>query len=105
MNIKPYVTEKTTAKAKDGVFTFIVDRAGNKITVANALEKLHNVSVLDITSISAKPTTRVFRGHKGAKKSFKKMMVTLKKGQTIPGFEIVDDKQESKKEEKTKVAK
>lgn len=95
MMIKPYITEKSIGQAKNGVFTFVADRAANKITISRLLEKLHSVSVIDVTSSVLKPRSRQFRGYAGKEKTIKKMMVTIKAGQKIPGFEVVEDKKEA----------
>lgn len=97
MNLQPYITEKSLDQAKKGVFTFLTTKSDNKITVSRLLKSLHNVTVINVTTQVNKSTARRFRGFKGREKQYKKMMVTVKKGQTIPGFEIVDQPKEKQK--------
>lgn len=98
MTIKPYITEKTLFLAKQDVFTFIVSKNANKIELAKALEKLHKVAVQNVTIASIKPTQKRFRQTKGQTKILKKAMVRLKKGQKIPGFEVIEQSKQDKKD-------
>lgn len=90
MKIKPYVTEKTLKQAKDGVFTFTTDRKINKLAFGSMLKKLHKVDILKIATLNQKPSARRFKGYKGKTKAYRKMVVRIKKGQKIPGFEVVE---------------
>lgn len=90
MIIKPYITEKTLREAKDGVFTFRIDKTVNKIVASTALQKLHKVKVLAAKVINVKPSPIRFKGKSGHRQGFKKLLVRISKGQKIPGFEIVE---------------
>ncbi|MBP5312288.1 MAG: 50S ribosomal protein L23 [Clostridia bacterium] len=50
--IRPHITEKTTAEAAMGKYSFIVDRKATKIDVKKAVENLFNVKVLSVNTIS-----------------------------------------------------
>ena len=86
--IKPIVTEKMTALGeKLNRYGFCVDPRANKLQIKKAVEDLYNVTVVDVNTMN----------HKGKKKSrytkaglivgrtasYKKALVTLKKGESI----------------------
>lgn len=85
---KPLVTEKLTKEAaKYNRFGFVVDKRANKIEIKNAIEKLYNVTIESVRTLTyaGKIKTRhtkggVLSGNSGA---FKKAIVTLKSGDTI----------------------
>jgi large subunit ribosomal protein L23 len=69
---KLYSSEKAQSLSKENKYVFLVDRKANKSELKKAVEKKYKVKALSINIISGK-----------AKKSPKKAVVTLKKGQTI----------------------
>ena len=79
--IRPHVTEKTTAQAAEGKYTFIVDKKATKIDVKNAVEKLFEVKVLsvNIANYDGKKKVRRQAGGivEGYTASFKKAIVTI----------------------------
>lgn len=85
---KPLITEKMTkAGEKLGQYGFVVDIKSNKIQIKQAIEKMYNVTVEDVNTMryAGKRKTRYSKtgvqvGNTG---SFKKAVVTLKKGETI----------------------
>ena len=89
--IKPLITEKATrAGEKFQQFGFIVKPEANKLEVKSAVEKMYGVSVTGVTSmnyIGKKSSRYTKRGlSKGKKNFFKKVFVTLKKGESIDFF-------------------
>lgn len=87
--IRPLITEKATNLVADNKYAFVVDKAANKIEVAQAVEATYGVKPLDVNVINVKGK-RVMRGRiKGKRKDFKKALVTLKKGETIKLYEGV----------------
>ncbi len=79
--IRPHVTEKTTAQAAEGKYTFIVDKNATKIDVKNAVEKLFEVKVIAVNTANydGKKKTRRQAGGMvvGHTASFKKAIVTI----------------------------
>jgi len=87
------VTEKVSALNEKGKYGFIVDVNANKVEIANAVEKMYNVTVEKVNTISimGKQKTRytkagVLAGRKG---NFKKAIVTLKKDEVIDFYNNV----------------
>lgn len=86
--VKPVITEKMTAQAdKFSRYGFLVNRTANKIEIKNAVEKMYNVTVIDVRTMNTagkvkKRMTRsgVLAGRIG---KHKKAVVSLKKGDTI----------------------
>lgn len=86
--IKPWMTEKSTLlREKFNKYTFIVNKEANKITIANAIKKLFEVNPTDINIINVRGKKKRVRYKYGYRPSFKKAIVTLKKGDKIGIFE------------------
>jgi len=89
--VKPLLTEKLTNLSAEGKYGFIVGAEYNKIQIANAVEKKFNVHVDSVRTInySGKVKTQFRKGgrYTGKTASFKKAIITLKKGETIDLFE------------------
>ena len=85
---RPLVTEKgERARATAQQYTFEVHRQATKIQVKGAVEKLFGVHVLAVrTAVQRGKVKRVGRGM-GQRPNWKKAIVTLKQGETIPLFE------------------
>lgn len=92
--IKPLITEKTLREAGRGVFTFEVDRNCGKYQIKKAVEKMFNVHVLSVKTISVKGKKRTT----GRKRTVsyapdtKKAMLWLAKGEKIDLFEVSEKK-------------
>ena len=85
---KPLITEKMTKTSeKLGQYGFLVDRTANKIEIKQAVEKMYNVTVESVNTMVApgKAKTRYTKTGvvSGSSGSFKKAVVTLKKGDAI----------------------
>lgn len=89
---KPVITEKATgASEKFNRFSFVVDRAANKLEIKEAIEKLYNVTVTDVRTMnygggksSVKYTNRGIVEQRS--KQWKKAVVTVADGETIDLF-------------------
>jgi large subunit ribosomal protein L23 len=90
---RPIVTEKMTALQEKGVYAFEVDKNANKITIAQAVEKKFNVTVLSVRTTTHKGKTKsqlTRRGRfQGRTSSWKKAYVRLKEGDKIEFFQNV----------------
>jgi large subunit ribosomal protein L23 len=89
--IRPMITEKAEKlSTKRNQYTFLVAKDSNKIEVSNAIEKMYNVSVSAVNTMMmpGKAKARNTRNAiiKGQKPSYKKAVVTLKKGDEINIF-------------------
>lgn len=94
---RPIITEKTMNLAKEGLYTFEVDKDANKLLVAKIVAEKFKVKVVSVKTIKVKgqikSQKRVRRDFKIA--GYKKALVQLKKGDKIAMFETpVEDKNE-----------
>ncbi len=89
--VRPLVTEKMTAlQDAHNQYAFEVSTRANKIEIAYAVQKKFNVSVVSVRTISLKGKSKTQlnkRGRfQGETSSWKKAIVTLKKGEKIDFF-------------------
>ncbi|CCQ90310.1 50S ribosomal protein L23 [Nitrospina gracilis 3/211] len=85
---KPLITEKSTMMLEDGNrVMFQVKRDANKLQIKQAVEKIFNVTVLDVNTLNVKPRQKRFGRNVGFTKASKKAIVTLKDGDKIDFFE------------------
>ncbi|MBC9811608.1 50S ribosomal protein L23 [Crocinitomicaceae bacterium CZZ-1] len=89
---KPVITEKATGQSeKANRFSFVVDRAANKLEIKDAVEKLYGVQVTEVRTMnygggksSVKYTNRGVVEQRS--KQWKKAVVTVADGETIDLF-------------------
>ena len=94
--VRPVVTEKSTAQIEESnLYTFIVNQKANKHEIARAVEKMWEVTVLDVRTMrySGKAKRSILgRIHKnwahGRRPSFKKAVVQLAEGDHIEFYEV-----------------
>ncbi len=80
----PVITEKTRALAeKEGKYVFKVDPRANKTEIKQAIEKIFNVKVEEISTINVVPKKRRVGRYSGLTNRSKKAIVKLAEGQTI----------------------
>ncbi len=82
--IAPVVTEKSNDEMQSGKYTFEVNRKATKVDIANAVEKLFNVKVLKVNTMTVKGKTKRVRYVEGKTSDWKKAIVTI---DTNPGEE------------------
>ena len=80
--IKPIVTEKSSEGLQDGKYTFKVNKKATKVEIAKAVEKLFEVKVLKVNTISVKGEEKRVGAHTGFTSDWKKAIVTI---DTNPG--------------------
>ena len=80
--IAPIVTEKSNDAMQEGKYTFEVNKNATKIEIANAVEKLFEVKVLKVNTISVKGKSKRVGYHTGKTSDWKKAIVTI---DTNPG--------------------
>ena len=84
--IRPVISEKTFALAEAGKYTFRVHDHAHKTQIRQAVELLFDVNVIDVRTISVKSKPKR-RGHTGGRsRQWKKAIVQVASGQTIPIF-------------------
>lgn len=87
---KPLVTEKGTVMLSEGNrVTFKVHLDANKIEIREAVQKIFNVTVLQVNTQVVRGKRKRFGKAMGQTKSWKKAMVQLKEGDKIEIFEGV----------------
>lgn len=111
VSLIPLVTEKSLRLAGEGKYTFATNRTATKLGVQRAVEAAYDVHVVavNVSKSAAKVKAR------GTRPGFSKAVVTLRKGETIKGFELpieaehnhdhADDKAENKTDAKAAVKK
>lgn len=76
-------TEKSNQQLADGKYHFNVDASCDKPQIASLIKKAFGVEVVKVNVLNTKPKTKRFKGVKGVRSSYKKAIITLKKGQSI----------------------
>jgi large subunit ribosomal protein L23 len=85
--IRPVVSEKTYVLASAGKYTFRVHPDAHKTQIKQAVEALFDVTVLEVrtASVPSKPKRRGYTA--GRTRSWKKAVVQVRPGETIPIFQ------------------
>jgi large subunit ribosomal protein L23 len=85
--IKPVISEKSFALAEAGKYTFRVHDHAHKTQIRQAVEALFDVNVLEVrtSSVKSKPKRRAHTS--GRSRQWKKAVVQVRPGQTIPIFQ------------------
>ena len=81
--ISPNITEKSTSLSEFDKVVFKVNKGASKKSIKRSIEKIFKVNVVKINTINLKGKTKIVKGKKTTKPSYKKAIVTLKKGQSI----------------------
>ena len=82
--IAPVITEKSNDQMQMGKYTFEVNKKATKVEIANAVEKLFGVKVLNVNTMTVKGKTKRVRYVEGKTSDWKKAIVTI---DTNPGEE------------------
>ena len=85
--IRPIVSEKSYVLATAGKYTFRVHPDAHKTQIRHAVEELFGVKVLDVRtmSVKGKPKRRGYTS--GYRRSWKKAVVQVREGDSIPIFQ------------------
>jgi large subunit ribosomal protein L23 len=89
---RPLVTEKSSYQAGMNQYSFIVADSATRVQVKDAIETIYDVNVMrvNIINVPAKRGRRLRSRRMSIRKpAFKKAIVTLADGQTLPIFEGV----------------
>ena len=85
--IRPVVSEKSYVLAANDRYTFRVHPDAHKTQIRQAVESLFDVNVLEVRTMSVKSKPKR-RGHtSGRTRQWKKAIVQVRAGQTIPVFQ------------------
>lgn len=85
--VRPVISEKAYALMGDGKYTFRVDPRAHKTQIAQAVEEVFDVTVLDVRTqnVRSKPKRRGV--NRGRTRTWKKAVVQLGAGDRIEIFE------------------
>lgn len=89
---RPLVTEKSSYQSGLNQYSFIVEDSATRTQVKDAIETIYDVKVarVNIINVPAKRGRRLRSRRMSIRKpAFKKAVVTLVEGQTLPIFEGV----------------
>ena len=75
--IRPVITEKSNDEMQAGKYTFEVNKKATKVEIAKAVEKLFEVKVLKVNTMTVKGKTKRVRYQEGKTSDWKKAIVTI----------------------------
>ena len=75
--IAPVVTEKSSDGIQEGKYTFKVNKKATKIDIKRAVEKLFEVKVLDVNTVTVKGKEKRVGRNVGKTSDWKKAIVTI----------------------------
>jgi len=85
--IRPVVSEKSYVLASTGKYTFRVHPDAHKTQIRQAIEALFDVSVLEVRTMSVKSKPKRRGAIQGRTRTWKKAMVQIGPGESIPIFQ------------------
>ena len=80
---KPVITEKSTSNAQFNKYVFEVRNDANKKNIKETIEETYKVKIEKLNSLNVKSKPKVFKGQRGSRSELKRIIVTLKEGNTI----------------------
>lgn len=80
---KPHLTEKTLRMSGENKYVFIVPVSVSKTEAAKQIEKLYGVACVKAQAMKGASKTKIWKGRMNKAGSFKKIIVTIQKGQKI----------------------
>ena len=75
--VKPIITEKSSSAVAEGKYTFKVAKKATKVQIANAVEVLFNVKVLNVNTMTVKGNEKRVGANLGKRSDWKKAIVTI----------------------------
>ena len=88
--IRPVVSEKSFVLAEAGKYTFRVHDKAHKTQIRQAIEKLFDVRVVEVRTVSVKSKPKRRGVSVGRTRSWKKAIVQVREGDTIPIFQAFE---------------
>ena len=80
--VKPIITERSSEDMQEGKYTFKVNKKATKVEIAKAVEKLFEVKVLKVNTMTVRGKSKRVGYHTGKTSDWKKAIVTI---DTNPG--------------------
>jgi large subunit ribosomal protein L23 len=93
--IRPVVSEKSYVLAAADKYTFRVHPSAHKTQIRQAIESLFDVNVVGVHTMSVKSKPKRRGQSIGRTRSWKKAIVQVAPGQSIPIFQGLDGLEES----------
>jgi large subunit ribosomal protein L23 len=84
--IRPVVSEKTYVLSAANRYTFRVHPDAHKTHIRQAIEALFDVHVVEVRTMSVKPKPKRRGITRGQTRAWKKAIVQLREGESIPIF-------------------
>jgi len=84
--IRPVVSEKSYVLSAANRYTFRVHPSAHKTQIRQAVQELFDVHVIDVRTISVKSKPKRRAGIGGRTRAWKKAIVQLRDGESIPIF-------------------
>ncbi len=84
--IRPVVSEKSYVLSAANRYTFRVHADAHKTQIRQAVEKLFDVHVVEVRTLSVKPKPKRRGSTRGATRAWKKAIVQVRDGEDIPVF-------------------
>jgi large subunit ribosomal protein L23 len=81
--LSPVITEKATMASEHNKVTFKVAPNATKPQIKEAVEKLFDVKVKSVNTLTRKGKVRMFRNIRGQRSDVKRAIVTLEEGHKI----------------------
>ncbi len=75
--IKPIITEKSSSGLSEGKYTFKVAKKATKVQIANAVQTLFNVKVINVNTMMVKGKEKRVGANTGKRPDWKKAIVTI----------------------------
>ena len=88
--IRPVVSEKSFVLAEAGKYTFRVHDKAHKTQIRQAVEQLFEVKVTGVRTVSVKSKPKRRGQTAGRTRSWKKAIVQVREGDTIPIFQAFE---------------
>ncbi len=86
--LQPMITEKSTIKREtENIYTFKVAPDANKNQIKHAVEEIFQIQVIDVRTMKFLGKMRRMGRFTGRKPTWKKAVVKVAEGSTIPLFE------------------
>ena len=79
----PVLSEKSMGASEFNKYVFKVKPHVTKGQVKRSVEKIFDVKIVKINSLIVEGKRKMFKGIKGKRKDYKKVVVTLEKGNSI----------------------
>lgn len=99
IQIRPYITEKTVDLARQNAYTLVVSSDLSKPAIVSLVKKLFKVSPQSVKTLCQKTVvSKNRRGITRSQRGFKKVIVCLKKGESIPGYKSFTEGKEKNQE-------